>query len=137
MKHFKSHSVQHGQTFIEIVLAVYMIGSLLSALLLLQSSVFSHVATSVARMNRIILLENYLFDIDLDARIEKKTESKRTVQNSSTKLSYTASAAKTESDIQRFKNIEIIRLNAVWDQSHTQAQESLIAFRYRPKKEAV
>lgn len=133
MIYFKSPRAHSGQTFIEVVLTVYMIGSLLSAILLLQSTVFSHVTGSVSRMSRMTLLEQYLYEIDLDLKLKKITPAKKTIETPPTTLTYKAMSPKEESALKHFKNISIVRLDASWDQAHRSFRESLIVVRHRVK----
>lgn len=136
MRHFKNHSITTGQTFIEVVLTVYMVGSLLSAILLLQSSVFSNVTGSVSRMSRILLLQQYLYDIDLDGKLKKTTPTKKTIENPPTTVTYNVMSPREGSSLQHVKNISIVRLEATWDQTNRSFKESLFAVRHRVKRAA-
>ncbi len=137
MRHFKNHRAKPGQTFIEVVLTVYMMGSLLSAILLLQSSVFSNVTGSVSRMNRLELLQKYLFDIDLDWKLNKTYPTKKTIDDPPTTLAYNITPPKQESSLKRFKNISVVRLEATWDQANRSFKEPLVALRHREKRAKV
>lgn len=125
--------MQLGQSFIEVVLTVFMISSLLSAILLLQSNVFSHVTGSVSRMNRMLLLKNYLYQIDLDWKLRKTTPAQKTLENPPTTLTYKTTPLKEGSALLQFKNISLLRLDTAWEANRS-FKESLIAFRHRVKK---
>lgn len=119
----------------EIMLAVFMLGSLLTANILLQTTAFSGIVQFSARMERIILLKNKIQQVFFE-RAQKKEPSKETIiKEPETTIRYSTKRPPKESSLKEFKNIMIENITAQWDSRSAKEEETLISFLFKPEKQ--
>lgn len=136
MTHFKSHNHCQGFTFIEIALAVLILGIMLTAALGLQHSSFASIIRYSERLQHILLLKNVLFDAAFARaqqqgyeRLEKKASGEDT-----TSLKYSAKKVAQNSSVHSFENILAETAQAAWAGPLRTNKETLISFVYKPEK---
>jgi Tfp pilus assembly protein PilV len=136
MKNFKNHNhTFSGMTFIEVVLAVFMLGSLLSSLLLLQSNVLKNVFQFSSRAERVLLMKDRLIKAALSREKKEKEEKKiEEIKEPLTTINYELKKLSEDSSLKIFKNIVIEKVTAEWDYWGTKEKESMITFLYKPEK---
>ncbi|MGE0206656.1 MAG: hypothetical protein AB7R69_02290 [Candidatus Babeliales bacterium] len=135
MKNFKNHN-KSGMTFIEVVIATFIVGSLLSSLLLLQNTTLFSVGRFIGQSERIFLLLNRLDQAAFErARHEKepKKEPKKK-EPSETKIMYEQKKIAKESSLKNIKNLVIEKVTAEWEYGNRSFKESMITFLYKPEK---
>lgn len=134
MKDLQNHNTP-GFTLMEVMLAIFMVGVLLSALLALQGKIFDGIATYSSRMNRVFLLKNRLFEVALDrAKGETKVAPEKKIDEPATVIRYESKKPSQESSLKKFNDIMIERVTAEWDEWKTKRQEVMITFLYKPEK---
>ncbi len=132
---FKSRSAHTGMTFIEVVLAIFIIGSLLSSLLLLQSNIVRAVWQFSSRANRILLLKNRLMQALLEQeKKEKESPKEKKVEEPKTTITYEQKKISKDSALKKFENIVIEKVSAQWQEWDTKQKETMITFLYKPEK---
>lgn len=135
MIHFKDHNGD-GFTFIEITLAVLMLGIMLTAALGLQNSSFTSIVKYSERLRSVLLLKNVLFDAAY-ARAQNKgyaQEEKKVTEPIETSLHYSTQKVPQNSSLAPFADIVIEKAQATWSGVIRQNQETLITFLYQPPK---
>jgi hypothetical protein len=137
MMNFKKQHNQDGMSFIEVVLAVFIIGTSVTALLLLQGTSFSGLTTMGARLERIFLMKEYLSTKAFDrAKKEKGTNQspqKKTINEPKTTITYELKKPSRESSLKEQEHIKIEQCTAEWDEFATKMQETMITFLFKPE----
>lgn len=137
MIHFKNLNTGDGFTFIEVTLAVLMLGIMLTAALGLQNSSFTSIVKYSERLRSVLLLKTVLFDAAY-ARAQNKgyaQDEKKVSEPIEISLRYSTQKASQNSSLASFTDIIIEKAEASWSGVIRQNNESLITFLYQPKKE--
>ena len=138
MKNLKSHR-QAGFSFIEVVLAVFISGAMLSSLLLLQGTIFSGLVTVSSRLGRTLLLKDYLSQVAF-AREKKEKEALKSPQTKKidvpeTTMRYELKKPSKDSSLKFFEHVMIERCTAEWTEFAQKRDESVITFLFKPEKQ--
>ncbi len=136
MIHFKNLNNGDGFTFIEVSLAVLMLGIMLTAALGLQNSSFTTIVKYSERLRSVLMLKNVLFDAAY-ARAQNKgyaQEEKKVTEPIETSLRYSAQKVPQNSSLASFADIFIEKADATWSGVIRQNKETLITFLYQPPK---
>jgi Tfp pilus assembly protein PilV len=136
MIHFKNHNNGDGFTFIEIVLAVLMLGIMLTSALGLQNSSFTSIVKYSERLRAVLLLKNVLFDASY-ARAQNKgyaQEEKKVSEIIETTLRYSTQKVPQNSALAPFADVIIEKAEATWSGILQENKETLITFLYQPEK---
>ena len=131
--YFKNHK-QVGMTFIEVVLAVFIIGSLLSSLLLLQSNVVKNVSLFTARSNRTFMIKDTLVQAEIDREMQKEPAKEQKIDDPKTTITYEQKKISKDSSLKKFEDIVIETVSAEWDEWGSKRKETMIKFLYKPEK---
>lgn len=122
-------------TFIEVVLAIFIVGSVVSAVLLLQSNVLKNTFSFSSRAQRIVLLRDCFMQAALHRAKKEPGEFKpQDIPEPKTKFIYQLKKPSQDSSLKKFKNIMIERISAQWDYWGSSQQEDMISFIYKPEK---
>jgi prepilin-type N-terminal cleavage/methylation domain-containing protein len=128
-----------GFSFIEVMLALLIVGSVLSSIFLLQQTVLDSVTNYAARWERIILLKKRLMQATIDRAKEglygastKKT--KEEIQKLQTTISYDLKKAPKDSALEKFPSIMIETASAQWQEWYGKRKETMISFLYKPEQ---
>src|SRR5437870_1238963 len=105
MIHFKNLNTTTGFSIIEVMLALFMLASVLSALLYLQNSSMRNVGYSTHKLRYLFDLKNALFDAQLKrvSSTPPKTEKKEGAKKTGATITYVITPVAKESSL---KNIE-------------------------------
>ena len=134
MVNSKSPNARSGVAFIEIVVTVMIIGSLLSALFVLQGNVLRRVVSFSKNETVVFDLVKFLADVrlgringDKEVGIEKKYEK----HNGS--LKYRLKSVDENSSLKNFKDIKIETAECQWDRFGVTRMERVVTFTFRPE----
>jgi prepilin-type N-terminal cleavage/methylation domain-containing protein len=136
MKHFKSRNDCQGFTFVEVALAVLMLGIMLTAALGLQQSSFASIIRYSERFQHILLLKNILFDAAF-ARAQQQGYDhleKKASEDNKTSFRYGIKKVAQNSSLHSFENILCQTAEATWAGPLRTNKETLISFVYKPEK---
>lgn len=138
MKHFKNHNLQSGLSFIEVILAVFMVGSMLSAALLLQSNSFFHIAESSTRFARIIMLDNKLMELARSKEAKKKPTlpAQEKITDPATTINFKSKQPSEKSSLKNCKGIAVDQIKAEWSLQGKQLEETLVMVNLATEKES-
>lgn len=129
--HFKSHN-QAGFLFIEVVLAILIVGLLGTTLLnLQQQSLFSITAYS-ARLARQYLLNNTIITLQQTKEKKEKPPKEYEFKNPETKISVETKKIQEKSVLAPLKNLNLDYLQAHWTENFLKKSENLLSITYQP-----
>ena len=136
MKNFKSQLNQPGISFIEVILAVFIVGTVLTSLLLLQGTAFSGLATISARLDRVFIIKEYLAQ-KVIARTKKekgaeKSPQTKKIDDPKTTITYELKKPPRESSLKLQEHIKIEKCTAEWDEFALKLRETMITFLFKP-----
>lgn len=138
MKHSPNPNKSFGFTFIEIMLTIFMVGFLLTAVLGLQETVFSGVITYASSFERIFLLKDQLFKAAFarakDRTLEEQKKETTKIENPITTITYEQKKPQKESALQKFDNMMIEQVNASWQTFRGEQQETMISYVFMPPR---
>jgi len=120
----------------EVMIAIIMLGMLMTAILTLQNSTFSSVIDFSARLRHIFSLRNRLVVAAQD-RAEQKEEKEESakVQVDEFKMSYALQKINEKSVLKKFESCFIEKVVGQWQEGRKKKQEVLITFLYKaPEK---
>lgn len=120
----------------EVMIAIIMMGMLLTAILTLQNTTFNSVVDYSERLRYIFSLRNRLVTAALD-RAEQKEEKKEQPQaQEGVKISYALKKINEKSVLfNKFENCFIEKADAQWQEGRKKRQETMITFLYKaPEK---
>lgn len=133
MIHFKNLNHSQGFTFIEVALAVLMLGIMLTAALGLQQSSFTSILKYSERLQHILLLKNVLFDAAF-ARAQNQGYDHLEKKEDETSLHYATKKISENSSLRTFENVFIETAQTTWAGVLRTTTESLIHFVFKPAK---
>ena len=136
MKHFKNHNISSGFSFVEVALAVLVLGIMLTAALALQNSSFTSILRYSEKLTRVLLLKEVLFDASF-ARAQNKPydkQEKKVTEPIETTLNYSIAPVNKNSPLKNFSTILIEKAEASWAGITRQNKETMITFVYKPEK---
>lgn len=124
-------------TLIEVMIALFMLASLLTSLFITQDSVFIRVNYYSSAYNCILLLKEKLTQTMLKLNLES---SKKDLDGGEKILpelaiSYEKKIPNKKSSLNQFKSIIIEKAIGKWTDINGKHQESLVCLRYNPEKE--
>ena len=139
MKNFKSQLNQPGISFIEVILAVFIIATVITSLLLLQGTAFSGLATISARLDRVFLINEYFAQSRFarakkEAAAEKSPQTKK-IDDPKTIITCELKNPARESSLKLQEHIKIEKCTAEWDEFALKLRETMITFLFKPEKE--
>ena len=122
-------------TFIEVILAVAIIGSVLTALFSLQTGIFSAIFNDYSRISRVFYLKNFFFDYDSFQKVQQEKNIKMDLKEPITKLTYETKKISEKSSLKKFENVSLFKATAKWRGLIRDQEESIVSFIYiKPKK---
>lgn len=122
------HHNNYGFGFIEVMLALFIMGTLLSAVISLSQSSISSLFDYSGRLQRIFLLEETLFDITY-AQLQHKPIKEREKPNEElpTKISYRKLPISDKSALKAFKDdLDMYQVKAEWSSLYRNHEETMI-----------
>lgn len=131
-----SKNLNSGFTFVEVMLALVMLGTLLAAALGLGQNTLVFVNDYSSRLARILLLKETLFDITF-AKLQKKPFKKKETQREDlpTKLSFRELPISQQSSLKEFKDhISLYQVKAEWNTLSGTLQETMVALFVKENK---
>lgn len=111
MTHYKGPD---GFSFMEIILAMAILGIVLTGLFSLQSGVFTAATREHSIISRIFFIKNMFFDTELNKKLVKEKNVTKNLADPVTKLTYQASKPNDKSSLKRFENINLLKAKGSW-----------------------
>jgi prepilin-type N-terminal cleavage/methylation domain-containing protein len=134
MIHIKNHNKSFGFSFIEIVIAIAIIGILLTALFNLQNTVFNSASREHSRMMRIFNIKNLFFNNEINQKIVKEKQIKQNIEDPQTLLTYQALKPSDKSALKRFNGISILKATGTWQLFNNDFDEIMVSLLFTPDK---
>lgn len=139
MKVFQNPNFRNGFTFIEVVVALFMVSGLLNSMLLLQNNIFRSLGSFSSSLQRIYYLKNRLFDAELERAQAKELPplgkpDKREIESPPTNITYELKKPSSKSGLRDLAGIVIELATANWKEFGVSRQVNLVSFLYYPPK---
>lgn len=132
--HFKNHSIS-GFGLVEALIAVVIIGTLLSALLALQSTVFQQTVKMYRRVNNIFLVKKMLAEHIYFAQKVPEKKSKTIAEPlPSTQLMYEGKGVGGQGRFEKFDNLYRIKVVGKWKDLVGPHEQSMVGFVFEPEQ---
>ena len=131
MKHFKNLNAS-GFTFIEVMFAVMMVGTLLSAVFTLQNTSFNSIVSFSNRLRRVFMLRNWLGENRIVKAKGKKEATSKKIDDPETKMSIKTEIISKKSSLNNIKNVMVQNISAEWQGGIQKQKESLVSLFFKP-----
>lgn len=140
IRSFHSHSGRTGSragfTLIEVLLAMAIIGLVLTPIFMGQSAILRATALASRRLARVfaakkILIEN---EIALEPDVREFTSEKK-INNPPTTFTYELKKISDDSSLKKFKNVLIQTVSWPDERSKKKRQDRLVTFLYKPERQ--
>jgi hypothetical protein len=128
-----------GFTFIEVVLALFMVSGLLTAIMLLQGTIFRNLVGFSNSLQRIFYLKNKFAQVE-HARAQGTDlpklgkEDVQKIENPPTTITYVLKKPSSKSALKEFSSAAIEQATAQWQEFGREQKEVLVSFLYYPPK---
>ncbi len=123
-----------GFTFIEVVIAVMIIGMVLTSLFSLQTALFDSTFNNYSKISRIFFIKNLFFNFEAREKLNKNKILKKELKDPLTKLTFELKNLNEKSQIKKFENISLLKSSASWRGLVRQQEESMIYYIYQKAK---
>lgn len=122
-----------GFTFIELILAVAMIGICITAIFTLQTNLLTSVAERADAIRRILYTKNLLYDymLGLNPQNIAQPQTKK-VEDPNMQVVLQAKPVPDKSKLRQFQHIYILTGNASWERLGIKYEQPLVTFTLVP-----
>lgn len=126
-----------GFTLIEVLLALAIIGLVLSPIFVIQSAVLRSSSKAASLYTRLLNAKDFLIDQQFEhADSDQPATTERKVANPPTNLVFSSKKIPENSSLKKFKNIMIESVSMEWtDAQNKKRQEKLVTFAFKPEQE--
>jgi hypothetical protein len=119
----------------EIMIAVIMLGMMMSAIFNLQNTTFGSVVDFSARLRHIFSLKDSFIDAALQRVQQKEEPQKPTTAQQPEQIKYSLEKINEKSELKKFENVFMQKAVAQWQEGIKKHQEVMITFLYKaPEK---
>jgi prepilin-type N-terminal cleavage/methylation domain-containing protein len=130
-----SHSGRAGFTLIEVLLAMAIIGLVITPILMSQSMVLRNSARAVRRLTRVFAAKKILLDTEFSlAPDAQEVTSEKKIDNPPTTFTYQLKKIPEESALKKFKNVLNETVSWQEERGKKKQQERLVTFLYKPEQ---
>lgn len=124
-----------GFTLIEVLLALAIIGIVLTPIFLIQSAVLRRTSAGAQQFSRIIQAKDFLVDQQFENMQETQASTaERKITNPPTTLAFSSKKIPENSALKKFKHIMIDSVTMQWTEQNKKRQEKLITFSFKPEE---
>lgn len=136
MKHLQNHNVGQGLTLIEVMLALFIVGALLTTLFMTENVVFTRIVNYSSRIDHIFLLKQRLFQAAFDRAQggDEKTKHQEATNKPENALVYEEKKPSQNSALKDFESIVIEYVSSSWTDIMGKQKEVIINLIYKPEK---
>jgi prepilin-type N-terminal cleavage/methylation domain-containing protein len=136
MIHFKNLN-KSGFSFIEIIIAISIIGVVLTSLFNLQNTIFNISFSQHSKILRLFDIRNVFFDYTTQEKLIKGEIVNENFEDPDTKLTIQMQKPNEKSSIAKYENIYLIKSIGKWRAASRDNEESMVSllFNVKEKKE--
>ena len=140
MIHFKNHKKivalysQNGFTFIELMLALFIMATSLSALFGLQNTIFTYLVRAYNRTSRMIIIKKNLMDRMLEIE-EEGTRGTEYVEHPETKIDWSEKKIRPEGPYEGMQYLYLTQVKGSWKILGKEYKDTMIGISFRPPEE--
>ena len=133
---FKTHNPKPGFSFVELMIALFIIATTLSALFGLQNAIFNRLVQSYYRVSRIFPLKKMLVERMFDLAEEEKAEGKESIEDPRTTLTWKDTKVPAQGAFENVFHVERIHVQGRWKTMLGDRTEDMLGIRYVPPEES-
>ncbi len=129
------NNVKNGFTLIEVLIAVAMVGLLLSPLFIAQESIFINVVKRARNFERIIKAKNFYWSAKQKADKQEKPEFTldKKLDDPVMTLKYEVTPQSQKSALKNFKDVYKERVKMTWQDGRRKREDALVSFVFKPQ----
>src|SRR3989304_7477473 len=131
----KSLNQKSGFTFVELMIALFIISTTLSALFSLQNIVFSRLMQSYHRATRIFLSKKISIEKMYDLDQKEEETGKESIDDPKTTITWKDSKISPQGMYENMANLYKIHVQGKWTTFSKDQTEDLLSIKYVPPKE--
>ncbi len=131
----KNQNRTNGFTFVEVIIAVAIIGMVLTSLFTLQTGLFNSTFNNYSKISRIFFIKNFFFNFETREKLNKNKIIKKELKDPPTKLTFELKNLNEKSAVKKYENIFLLKSSASWRGLINQQEENMIYFIYEKLKE--
>jgi len=135
MIHFNLHRQNSGFSFVELMIALFIISTTLSALFNLQNAVFSRLVQSYYRATRILLLKKTLMERMFDISDQEQHEGSEKIKDPSTDIVWKEHKIPAHGSYEYIGNLYRIHVTGSWTTMLGKRTEDVIGIRFNQPEE--
>lgn len=121
-------------TLAEVMIALFMLGTVISAVISLQTTTLYSLSRTSAKLINIIDLSSFFVRVHMQQSTGKEVKTLKE-QKEGVTFEYEQKKINPQSTLKNFDAIIIEQLQAVWKDREYNRKETIIICRYEPKKE--
>lgn len=130
---FKNSS---GFTLIEVLLALAIIGMVLTPIFLIQQMVLRRSSSRANLFSRLIQAKDFLVDQQFENIQEaKEVTAEKKITSPITTLIFNSKKLPENSALKKFKHIMVDSVNMQWTEQNKKRQEKLVTFSFKPEEQ--
>lgn len=131
--HFRN---KPGFTLIEVLLALAIIGMVLTPIFLIQQMVLRRSSAGANLFSRIIQAKDFLIDQQFENMQETQASTaERKITNPPTTLTFSSKKIPENSALKKFKHIMVDSVTMQWTEQNKKRQETLVTFSFKPEEQ--
>ncbi len=126
-----------GFTLVEVLLALTIIGLVLSPIFVIQSSVLRSTSKAAQIFTRLLIAKDFLIDQQFEhADSDQAVTTERKITVPPTKLVFSSKKVPDNSSLKKIKNIMVESVAFEWtDAQGRKQQQKLVTFSFKPEQE--
>lgn len=125
-----------GFTLIEVLLALAIIGMVLTPIFMIQQMVLRRSSSSAQLFSRLIQAKDFLIDQQFENMQEtKEVTAEKKITNPITALTFNSRKVPENSALKKFKHIMIDSVTMQWTEQNKKRQEKLVTFSFKPEEQ--
>lgn len=137
LKYMMRFNNSSGFTLIEVLLALAIIGMVLTPILLIQQIVLRRSSSSANLFSRIIQAKDFLIDQQFENIQESQdVTAEKKITNPATTLIFNSKKLPENSSLKKFKHIKIDSVTMQWTaEQNKKRKEKLVTFSFKPEEQ--
>lgn len=129
----KASKNKHGFTLTEVLLAVVLIGLLMTPIYVLQGRAFRSILTAWHRLERYTVAETFMTQTSIEKAKDPQAVVDKKIERPATSLRYQLMEVPKESSLKDVKNMYLERVTMTWQEGKKKVEETIVRFRHRPE----
>lgn len=125
----------NGFTLFEVMAALTIMGSAITAVLTLGSSLFQAAVKSTGSFERMVHMKNLMNEAHEKKWWESDKKITRTIEHPALELTYSVQPIAEKTALKSIKNMVVEKVEVEWSDKKSQRKDTLVCFTYKPSKQ--